>query len=100
VRDFLAGDFLVVQLQDTGTALAEAGSIVCEVENDGVFARRERLLAFPAKQTHGCLEQDRIALPASLSRSVEIQASGLSSLMALALGVWEWFSFWISAPSS
>jgi len=39
VRDLLAGDVLAVHLQDTGAALAKAGSVVFEVEYDSVLAR-------------------------------------------------------------
>ena len=46
---FLVADLLAIHLEDAGAALAEAGSVVLEVEHDGVLARRERLRAFPAE---------------------------------------------------
>src|SRR5262249_7773219 len=49
VRDLGGRDLFIVHLQNTGAALPEAGSIVSEVEDDGVFAWRERVLAFPAE---------------------------------------------------
>ena len=64
MRDLLVGDFLAVHLQDAGAALAEAGSVVLEVEHDRVLARRERLLAFPAEalQIEEVVEEHRLAL--------------------------------------
>src|SRR3954454_4257505 len=49
VRDLVGGDLLLFHLQDARAALAEAGSIVFEVEHDGVLARCKRVLAFPAE---------------------------------------------------
>ena len=49
VRDFLVRHLPVIHLEHAGAALAEAGAVVLEVEHDGVLARRERLLAFPAE---------------------------------------------------
>jgi hypothetical protein len=64
VRDLLAGDFLAVHAQDSGTALAEAGAVVLEVEHQRVLARRQRLLAFPAGplQVEEVVGEDRFAL--------------------------------------
>ena len=61
---FLRGDFLAVHRQHAGAALAEAGAVVVEVEHDGVLARRERLLAFPAEalQVQEVVDEDRLAL--------------------------------------
>ena len=44
MRDLLLGDLLAVDLQHAGAALAEAGAVVGEVEDDRVLARRQRLL--------------------------------------------------------
>src|SRR5262245_41741923 len=49
VRDLVGGNFLVIHLEDAGASLAKAGAIVFEVEDDGMLARRERLLTFPAE---------------------------------------------------
>ena len=48
VRNLLVGDFLAVHLQHAGAALAEAGSVVGEVEDDGVLTGRERVWRLPA----------------------------------------------------
>src|SRR5215510_374184 len=49
VRNLLGRNLFAVHHEHAGAALAEAGSVVLEVEHDGVLARRERLLAFPAE---------------------------------------------------
>ena len=64
VQDLLVGDFVVIHLQDTGPALAEARSVVGEVKDDGMFARREPLLPFSAEALHiqGVVEEHWLAL--------------------------------------
>jgi hypothetical protein len=46
VRHLQRGDVLAVHLHYAGAALCDAGAVICEIEHDGVLARRERLLAF------------------------------------------------------
>src|SRR4029077_11402219 len=41
-------DLLSVYLEDTSAALGDAGAIIGIIEHDGVLARGERLLTFPA----------------------------------------------------
>ncbi len=78
VRDFLGGDFLVVHLQDAGAAFAEAGAIVFEVEHDGVLARRERVLAFPAEplEIEEVVEEHRLALEQIKAIATEAATQG------------------------
>src|SRR5262249_33835713 len=61
-----------------GAALAEAWSIVCEVEHDGVFARRERLLAFPAEafKTNEVVGEHWLALEQVQAIAAEAAAQG------------------------
>ena len=51
VRDFPGGDVLIVDPQDASAAFAESRAIVFEFEHEGVLARRERLLTFPANRS-------------------------------------------------
>ena len=53
VRDLLAGDLLAVDLQHAGAALAEAGSVVGEVEHDRVLARRRAPPGLPSGSARG-----------------------------------------------
>src|SRR5438477_11802941 len=61
--DLIVSHFFVVHLQDAGAALTKARAIVFEVEYDGMFARRERLLTFPAKalKVEEIIEEHRLA---------------------------------------
>ena len=56
--------FLAVHRQDAGAALGHAGAVVFEVKHDRVFARRERVLAFPAEslQPQEIVGEHRLAL--------------------------------------
>src|SRR5262249_41011504 len=64
VRDLTGGDLLIVHLQHARAALPEAWTIVFEVEHDGVLARGQHLLAFPAEafQVEEVVEEHRLAL--------------------------------------
>src|SRR5262249_20092751 len=64
VRDLACRMFFIVHSQNARTALAEPGSIVFEVEHDGVLARPERVRAFPAIafEADEVIEKDRLAL--------------------------------------
>src|SRR5262249_32458561 len=50
--NFPRGDLAIIDLQYAGAALAEARTIVHEVEYDGMFPGRERLLALPPETFH------------------------------------------------
>ena len=73
----LRGDLLAVHLQHAGAALAEAGAIVGEVEHEGVLARRERLLAFPAepREIQEVVGEHRLALQQVEAVAAEAAAS-------------------------
>ena len=64
MRDGFPGDFLAVHRQDARAAFGHAGPVVFEVKHDGVFARRQRLRAFPTEafQTEEVVGEDRFAL--------------------------------------
>ena len=64
MRDRLLGDLRAVDAQHALAALAEAGTIIGEVEDDGVLAGRQRLLARPpeALQPQQIVGEDRLAL--------------------------------------
>src|SRR5262249_4172082 len=78
VRDLLGRDFSAVHPQDAGAALAEARSIVLEVKHDGVPARRERLLAFPAEafKTNEVVGKHWLALKQVQAIAAEAAADG------------------------
>src|SRR5262249_33683115 len=78
MRDLLAGDFVAIHPQGADPAFAEARPIVFEVEHDGVLARRERLLAFPAVafKTKEVVGEHRLALEQIKAIATEAPARG------------------------
>ena len=79
VRDRFFGDFLAVHRQDARAALGHAGPVVFEVKHDGVFARRERLRAFPAEafQSEKVVGEDRFALEQVQTIATKTPAEGV-----------------------
>ena len=78
---------VAVHLQHAGAALAEAGAVVGEVEHDGVLARRERLLAFPAEalEAEQVVDEHRLALEQVQAVAAEAAALGDDHALAAAL---------------
>src|SRR5271165_3361886 len=77
-RNLLVGDFLAVHLQHARAALSNARAVIGEVEHNGVLARRERLIAFPAEplQIQHVVEEHRLALQQVQTVSAEATALG------------------------
>ena len=87
VRDLLAIHFLAVHRQDAGAALGHAGAVVFEVKHDGVFARRERFLAFPAESLHRqeVVGEHRLALQQVEAVAAEAAAERVEHALGAAL---------------
>jgi hypothetical protein len=99
VRNFLVGYFLVVHLQHTSATLGNAGSIISEVEHQGVLARRKRIRTFPTEslQIEEVVGEYRLALeqvnpyppnrPPNVTSIPLAAPSGTSTSAAMVAGV-------------
>src|SRR5262245_56980666 len=78
VRNLLGRNVFAVNHEHAGATLAETGSVVLEVEHDGVLARRERLLAFPAEafKTNEVVGEHWLALEQVEAIATEAAADG------------------------
>src|SRR6476661_5302166 len=78
VRDFPGGDVLIVHPQDASAAFAESRAIIFEVEHEGVLARCEGLLTFPAEsfEVEEVIEKHRLALEQVQAIATEATTQG------------------------